>query len=65
MSKLSNATLIRTNQLYANQRNVIAHMVNKILCRLFFRLGWQLIIIHLAIMLPVHPKNETLPHKCE
>jgi hypothetical protein len=40
-------------------------MVNKILCRLFFRLGWQLIIIHLAIMLPVHPKNETLPHKRE
>ena len=65
MSKLSNATLIRTNQLYANQSDVIAHVVNEILCCLLLRLGWQLIIIHLATVLPVHPKDETLPHKRE
>ena len=34
MSRLSNATLIRTNQLDAKQRHIVALVVNKILSRL-------------------------------
>jgi len=60
MSKLPDATLVRTNQLHANQSDIVAHMVYKILRRLIFRVGRQLIIIHLPAMLPVHPKDELL-----
>jgi len=65
MRKLSNPALIGANQLDTNQGDIIAHVVNEILCRLVLRLGWQLIVVHLAAVLPVHPKNVALPHNRE
>ena len=37
-------------------------VVNEIAGGLVLRGGWQLIVIHLALMLPMHPENERLPH---
>ncbi len=63
MSKLANAAIVWTYRLNTNQSNVVTLMVYKMPRRLFHRIGWQLIIIHLALMLPMHAKDEFLPHK--
>ena len=62
MSILTNARIIRAYQFNSNQSNVVTHVVNEIPGSLRLRSGWQLIVIHLPLMFPVHPKDIGLPH---
>ena len=63
MSILTNAGIIWAYQLNSNQGNVVTHVVNEIPGGLLLRSGWQLVVIQLPLMLPVHPKDIGLPHK--
>lgn len=40
-------------------------MVIKIFCRIILRVGGKFIIIQLALMLPMHAEDVSLPHKPE
>src|SRR4051794_993943 len=62
MRILSDAPIIRANQFYANQGDIIATVVNEVSRCLILRLSRKLVVIHLPFVLPVHPEDECLPH---
>src|SRR5262245_39793305 len=59
---LANAGLIGTNQLNADQRDVIALVIDEIVGCFIHRFSRQLVVIHGPLMPPMHSENVALPH---
>ena len=53
---------VGTNQFHAHQGNVVTFVIIKIIHDFNGGSGGHFIEVQLALMLPVHPKNEALPH---